>query len=110
MWEESIAFLGADVKLLIKIEPIGGITIDSSSDITIEAYCTSRRSIKFEKNEIRYSAADNGFIVVVPTEQVGTGTLKCRITVNIDDGDDLKDNVRTEVTIVDTGIRVVNSI
>jgi hypothetical protein len=77
---------------------------------TIEAYCSPKNSITIEKSKaIPVENSTDDYIVLIDTSKIGTGTLKCKVIVEIPDGD-FDDDFRTEVSIIDTGIEIVKSI
>jgi hypothetical protein len=100
-------FLGTELKLNIHIEPIGDMSMDDYN-FDVEVYCSPKKVITAAKNEMKRVDEDN-YIVLVDTDVVGTGDLKCRITAYIPDAD-FGDAIRTEVQIVDTGINVVKTL
>jgi hypothetical protein len=51
----------------------------------------------------------NNYIVLVDTNEVGAGDLKCKVTAYIPDGD-FPDELRTEVVNIDTGINIIKSL
>lgn len=100
-------FLGTELKLNIHIEPIGEITMDDY-DFEVEIYCSSKRAITVKKSDaIRND--ENNYIILVDTNIVGSGALKCKVTAYIPDGD-FEDSLRTEIVIIDTGINIVKSL
>lgn len=100
-------FLGTEVKLNIEIEPIGDITMDDY-DFIIEIYCSTKKIQTFHKSEaIRVN--NWNYMVLVDTEVIGAGDMKCKVTAYVPD-DDFSDQLRTEVAFVDTGITVVKNI
>ena len=100
-------FIGTELKLNIHIEPIGDTTMDDY-DFEVEVYCSPKRPIIISKaNAIRVDS-DN-YIVLVDTNVVGAGDLKCKVTAHIPDGD-FPDQLRTEVVCVDTGINIIKAI
>lgn len=97
-------FIGTELKLNIHIEPIGDTTMDDY-DFEVEVYCSPKRPIIIPKaNAIRVDS-DN-YVVLVDTNIVGAGDLKCKVTAHIPDGD-FNDGLRTEVVAVSTGITII---
>lgn len=104
---EQPLFLGTGLKLNIHIEPMGEMTMDDYN-FEVEIYCSSKRAITVKKQDaIRND--ENNYIVLVDTNIVGSGTLKCKVTAYIPDGD-FEDHLRTEIVIIDTGINIVKSL
>ena len=100
-------FLGTELKLNVNIEPIGTVTMDSY-DFEIEVYCSPKRTINVQKNEaIRID--ESNYVILVDTNVVGAGDLKCKITAHIPDGD-FPDRKRTEVSAVATNIKIIKAI
>ena len=100
-------FLGTELKLNVNIEPIGSVTMDEY-DFEIEVYCSPKRTISINKEEaIRVDA--NNYIVLVDTEVIGAGDLKCKVKAEIPDAD-FDDRRRTEIVAVETGIQIVKTI
>lgn len=100
-------FIGTELKLNIHIEPIGDTTMDDYN-FEVEVYCSPKRPIIIPKaNAIRIDS-DN-YVVLVDTNVVGAGDLKCKVTAQVPDGD-FPDQLRTEVVCVDTGINIIKAI
>lgn len=111
MENSNIVFLGTEIKLNIHIDPIDDLHMsDEEFLFIVEAYCSSKNSIKIFKDEaIKVNNSDDDYIVLIDTLKLGTGTLKCKIAVTLPDAD-FEDGDRTEVTIIDTGINIIKSI
>lgn len=74
----------------------------------VEVYCSPKRPITIPKaNAIRIDS-DN-YVVLVDTNVVGAGDLKCKVTAQVPDGD-FPDLLRTEVVCIDTGINIIKAI
>jgi hypothetical protein len=100
-------FIGTELKLNIHIEPIGDTTMDDYN-FEVEVYCSPKRPIIIPKaNAIRIDS-DN-YVVLVDTNVVGAGDLKCKVTAQVPDGD-FPDLLRTEVVCIDTGINIIKAI
>lgn len=100
-------FIGTELKLNIHIEPIGDITMDDY-DFEVEVYCSPKRPIIISKaNAIRVDS-DN-YVVLVDTNVVGAGELKCKVTAHIPDAD-FDDGLRTEIAAIDTGINIIKAL
>lgn len=100
-------FIGTELKLNIHIEPIGETTMDDY-DFEVEVYCSPKRPIIIPKaNAIRIDS-DN-YVVLVDTNVVGAGDLKCKVTAQVPDWD-FPDQLRTEVVCIDTGINIIKAI
>lgn len=103
----SKVYLGTELKLNISIAPIDGFTMDEY-DFNVDVYCSTSRVLSFAKKEaIRLD--ENNYVVCVDTFQIGAGSLKCKVTAQIPDGD-FPDDKRTEVTIIDTDITIAKSL
>lgn len=100
-------FLGTELKLNINIEPIGTVTMDSY-DFEVEVYCSPKKTIIVKKNDaIRID--ESNYVILVDTNVVGAGDLKCKVTAQIPDAD-FSDMIRTEVVAMDTGIKIIKAI
>lgn len=108
MEDKAIIYLGTELKLNVNIAPIGGVSMDIF-DFVVEAYCTPTRSQIITKEDAIKIDKDN-FIVVVKTDVVGTGDLKVKITAQLPDGDLEDDALRTEVTCVETNIKIIRNL
>ena len=109
-------YIGTDIKLNINIEPIGDQHM-SNYDFKVEAYCNPNKVLTILKEQaIPHSYEDenneitDNYIVIVPTSEVGPGTLKCKITAYVQDPDLVgisEDPIRTEVAVYNTDIQIV---
>lgn len=112
MENSNIVFLGTEIKLNIHIDPIGDWTMEDY-DFTVEAYCSTKKSLIISKSEAKPVEGSgekiNDYIIMIDTSEIGTGNLKCKVTAYIPD-DDFEFGKRTEVSIIDTGIEIVKSI
>lgn len=96
-------FLGTELKLNIHIEPIGDITMDDYN-FEVEIYCSPKKTIVIPKSDA-IKIDENNYIVLIDTNIVGTGDLKCKVTAHIPDAD-FDDDFRTEIVAIDTGINI----
>ena len=100
-------FLGTELKINVNIEPIGDVTMDDY-DFVVEMYCSPKKVVTIPKSEtIRMD--DSNYVVIVDTEEVGAGDLKCKVTAQIPDGD-FPDALRTEVVAINTNITIIKAI
>lgn len=104
---DTEVFLGTELKLNVNIEPIGDVTMDNY-EFEIEVYCSPKKSIIIPKENTIRVDSDN-YVVLVDTNIVGAGDLKCKVTAQVPDGD-FPDQLRTEVVCIDTGINIVKAI
>jgi hypothetical protein len=100
-------FIGTELKLNIHIEPIGETTMDDYN-FEVEVYCSPKKPIIIPKENTIRVDSDN-YVVLVDTNIVGAGDLKCKVTAQVPDGD-FPDQLRTEVVCIDTGINIVKAI
>lgn len=100
-------FIGTELKLNIHIEPIGEITMDDYY-FEVEVFCSPKKPIIIPKENTIRVDSDN-YVVLVDTNIVGAGDLKCKVTAQVPDGD-FPDQLRTEVVCIDTGINIVKAI
>lgn len=120
MEDNSKVFLGTEMKLNIHIEPIesnaGNITMDDY-DFDVIVYCNPKKQLEASKKGIGENPTlvnmkrlnSNNYLVLIDTNIIETGTIKCKITAYIPDSH-FGDGYRTEVSIKDTGIEVVKSL
>lgn len=100
-------FIGTELKLNIHIEPIGEITMNDY-DFEVEVYCSPKRPVMATKKDmIRIDS--NNYVVLVDTNEVGAGELKCKVTAHIPDAD-FEDGFRTEIAAIDTGISIIKAL
>lgn len=105
--ETNAVFIGTELKLNIHIDNIEDITMDDY-DFEVELYCSPKKSITVAKSSaIRID--ESNYVVLVDTNIIGAGELKCKVSAQIPDGD-LPDNLRTEIVGVETGINIVKAI
>lgn len=100
-------FLGTELKLNINIEPIGTVTMEDY-DFEVEVYCSAKKVIVIPKSEA-IKVDSNNYIVLVDTNVVGAGELKCKITAHIPDSD-FADRERTEVVVCTTNITITKGL
>lgn len=100
-------FIGTELKLNIHIEPIGDTTMDDY-DFEVEVFCSPKKPIIIPKENTVRVDSDN-YVVLVDTNVVGAGDLKCKVTAQVPDWD-FPDQLRTEVVCIDTGINIIKAI
>mgnify|MGYP003430352884 CR=1 FL=1 len=100
-------FLGTELKLNINIEPMGEFTMDDY-DWLVDVYCSTKRVLTISKSSA-IKIDSNNYVLLVDTEELGAGDVKCKITAYIPDLD-FPDTLRTEVSMIDTGINVIKTI
>lgn len=103
----SQIIIGTELKLNIHIEPMGDITM-SNYDFEVDVYCSAKANINIKKQDAIY-IDDNNYVVLVDTNDLGVGNVKCKITAYIPD-EDFKDGFRTEISGVITDIEIVRSL
>lgn len=107
MATDNNIFIGTELKLNINIEPMGEFTMDDY-DWSVDVYCSTKRVVTIAKRDaIRID--ENNYVLLVDTEELGAGDVKCKITAYIPDFD-FPDTLRTEVSMIDTGINVIKTI
>lgn len=100
-------FLGTELKINVNIEPIGDVTMDDY-DFVVEMYCSPKKVVTITKSEaIRID--NRNYVVIVDTNEVGAGELKCKVTAQVPDGD-FPDALRTEVVAINTDITIIKAI
>ena len=100
-------FLGTELKINVSIEPIGELTMDDY-EFVVDMYCSPKKIATTHKVDAIRIDSDN-YVVIVDTEVVGAGELKCKVTAQIPDGD-FPDALRTEVVAINTGINIIKAI
>ena len=96
--------IGTELKLNINIQPMDSLSMDDY-DFEVEVYCTPKKSIIIQKSSA-IKVDENNYIILVDTNAVGVGRIKCKVTAQIPDADFI-DDYRTEVVCADTGIDVI---
>lgn len=105
--ETNNIFIGTELKLNINIEPMDEFTMDDY-DWLAEVYCSTKRIITISKSSaIRIDS--NNYVLLVDSNLLGAGDVKVRLTAYIPDFD-FPDTLRSEVSIVDTGLKIVKTI
>ena len=99
-------FFGTEFKLNINIEPLDDITMDDY-DFKVEL-STMQKSLKYDKSQL-IRQDKNNYTVLVNTEEIGLGSLRCKVTANIPDTD-FEDGFRTEVVIINPEIHISKAI
>ena len=99
--------LGTEIKLNVHIKPIDGVTMDDYSFVA-NIYCSPSKMIAINKDEaIRID--ESNYVCRIDTSNIGIGRLKCKIVAQISDGD-FDDGIRTEISVIDTGIDIVRNV
>ena len=98
-------FLGTELKLNVNIEPVNGLTMDDFN-FEVVVYCTPSKSLTIPKNDA-VKIDSNNYVVLIDTRIVGAGDLKCKVSAFIDDPD-FPDGYRTEIVVIDAGIKISN--
>lgn len=96
-------YLGTELKMNINIKPVENLTMDDY-DFVCTAFCSNSKKVEATKQECNRIDADN-YIFRVDTEKTGPGVLKIKVVAYIPDTD-FPDSLRTEVSLVNTGIIV----
>lgn len=99
--------IGSEFKLNVNIEPIEEFTMDDY-DWYVEVYCSAKRVLSLPK-ETAIRIDNNNYVVIVDSEKLGAGDVKCKVVALIPDFD-FPDTTRKEVAMVDTGINIVKTI
>lgn len=104
---DNKVFIGSEIKLNISIQPLGDLTMDDY-DFEVETFCSPRKVVLTKKSDA-IKVDENNYVVLVDTDIVGAGDLKCKITAYIPDAD-FDDGLRTEVAALETGVHIIKSI
>lgn len=115
--EENKVFLGSDLKLNVSITTEGWHMSDGNWKI--EAWCNPRKKyiVNWDNpNEVFQNNDNDNYIIIIPTDEIGTGSLKLKAIVELPDGDltssttnngDAFNPTRTEVVSIPTDIKIV---
>lgn len=103
---ENIIYIGSEIKLNISINPIGNYTMDDYQ-FECEFFCFANRRLTLGKEQM-IRTDENNYVAVLDSRALGAGALRCKITAYIPDAD-CEDNLRTEVCMIETGMRITNS-
>ena len=104
----SKVFVGTELKLNLYFEPLSNTKM-RDYEFKVEAYCTTpEEGITLNEEDIKI-IDDNNCNILIDTTEVGIGTLKIKVTADIPDLD-FKDQIRTEVACVNTGIKIVEDL
>lgn len=101
--ENEKIFVGTQFKLNLHVEPVADMTMDDY-DFSVEVYCSRLRIEKREKKDCTRVDSDN-YLVTVDSAVLGAGTLKVKFTAIVPDID-FPDELRKEVTVIDTDIEI----
>lgn len=98
---ESRPITGTEFKILVRIEPVGGIHM---KDMRVSCVFYTRMDAPFtvSKEEMIY-VDDDSYIALVDTTGMSSGVLRNRITCEVPDLD-FNDGYRTEIVDVETGV------
>lgn len=96
--------IGTEIKLNLNIEPVGAFTMDSY-DWVAEVFSNSQKSLIINKSEA-IKVDESNYTLLIDTNKVGIGVLKCKVTAQIPDSD-FPDMYRTEVNTINTGVEIV---
>ena len=102
----EIVYLGTEIKVNIGIEPIGGMSM-MDYNFECEFFCYTSRKVYIAKEAMIMQDKDN-YVATLDSKNLGSGSLKCKITAYIPDVD-FKDRLRTEVLVIDTGIQIMGA-
>lgn len=110
----DIVFLGTELKLNIHIDPIPkhpNQEVEEGDDkewnmqdydFEVNVFCSPKKVITITKEEA-IPVDKNNYIVLVNTEDIGTGIMKVKVIAHIPDGD-FVDQARTEVSVEDLSL------
>lgn len=100
----DVVYFGSEIKLNVNLNPIGDFTMDDYK-FECEFYCYTSRKVTITKAEM-LRQDENNYLAVLDSKNLGSGSLKCKITANIPDTD-CEDGLRTEVLVVNTGLQII---
>lgn len=95
--------VGTVLKININLEPTGGYRMEDL-DFVCRFFVYANRYVECEKHEMKKVDSDN-YVAIVDTGIVGSGNIRCKMSVWIPDGD-VQGGRRLEVVTFDTGLNV----
>ena len=104
--------VGTEIKLKIDIKAPGNLSM-SEYDFEVIAYCSPRKLVTISKKEMESQNGkggqldDGSYYVCIDTSEVGIGNLKIKVKAYLEDGA-FADALRTEVTVINTNILIVD--
>lgn len=104
--DNNIIYFGSEIKLNIRLEPIGDFTMDNY-EFECEFYCYTSRKVTITKAGM-LRQDENNYLAVLDSKNLGSGSLKCKITAYVPDTD-CEDGLRTEVLIINTGLQIFDA-
>lgn len=103
---ENNVFIGTELKLTLSISPIEGVSM-SDYNWEVDVFTSSKKVITLKKEDCVY-LDDDSYLLLINSEDLGIGEIKCKVTAYIPDehfqdyGD--KDGIRKEVLGIHTGV------
>lgn len=102
----NVVYLGSQIVLNVCIELIDGVTA-RDYDFDVEVYCAPKRSIVVKKQDL-YPVDDSNFLVLLNTEDIGTGNITCKVTAMLPDGR-FAGGLRKDIELIRTDINIVKA-
>jgi hypothetical protein len=87
--EEKEVYSGSEIPFYVEIDPVESYSMDDY-DFECAFYCNPTKVLRFSKLEMQ-KVRDNCYEAMVDTSRLGTGLVKCDITIMLPDtyaGDD----------------------
>ena len=99
--------LGTEFKINVHVEPIDGMHM-SDYDFEAALFVFTNRKVVFQKSSMKKVDDDNYIVIVdsVNALKLGRGAVNMEFTAYIPDGD-FNDGLRTEKSVVCTGVTIV---
>ena len=99
--------LGTELKINVHVDPIDGLHM-RDYDFECAFFVYTNKKVVIAKKEMKKVDDDNYIALIdkVKGLQLGRGTINMEITAHIPDGD-FEDGLRTEKTVVCTGVTIV---
>lgn len=95
--------VGTTLKILVHFE-VEGKTMDDC-DFKCEFYGRNQKSVvKTKKEHLRID--ESNYVAIIDTKEVGTGSIKCKLSVDVPDAD-CPNNIRKEVVRTSANVNVV---
>jgi hypothetical protein len=98
-----MSVLGSQLKINVNVEPIGDTHLDNCN-FKCTFFINPKKNIELQKSQLIRVDADN-YIALIDSSQLGVGTIRMTIEVDIPDSD-FPNGVRKEIDTICTGITI----
>lgn len=76
--------LGEQIKVLVRVKD-GNYNLDDC-EWSLQVWCSTYKVVTIKKDEC-ISLGDGAYVYMLNTEDVGAGSLRCKVVAEVDDGD-----------------------